>query len=106
MRGLRTTLLAVGFAFSIAACDSGGTGSVQAPVDEHVHRNALIELDWGAVANSSVCNGFEPGRPVPVANEDEFGFCMNNCVTPPSGEPGCQQTCCEEVTGCEQCFVQ
>lgn len=104
-RGLETTFIAIGFAFSIVACD-------RHPGDGRTDDEQALQLDLsggepGATANALRCNGHEPGRPVPSSKERELDRCMRDCDPPPLGEPGgCWSSCCEEVTGCSECFVR
>ena len=94
MRGIRTVLFGLGLASSIAACEGPG-GPVQAPTEVRVHRNAL-EGDGAACSSASV---------VPAELEGELADCLNVCNEAADGET-CARTCCEEVTGCEQCSVE
>src|SRR5262249_41176491 len=85
MKGLRTALMGIGLAFSIAACD-GGHSKVGVPGDPRVQRNALA----AAV-------------PVPSERAVEFDDCLGACEAAPEASV---QSCCEEVTGSAQCFVE
>jgi len=85
MKGFRTALVGIGLAFSIVACD-GGHSKVGAPIDVHVQRNGLAAA-----------------APVPSERAGEFDDCLGACEAAPEA---CVRSCCEEVTGSAQCFVE
>jgi len=88
MKGLRRTLVGIGFVCSIAACD-GGQPPVAKPIDVHVLRNSLSAAD--------------PGVPVPSELAGEFDDCLVACEAAPEA---CAQSCCEVVTGSGECFLE
>jgi hypothetical protein len=62
-----------------------------------------------------VCNGSQPGLPIPINREDEFDQCFTGCVNGPfhPTDGVCWGTCCRQVTarsslpgGCAECFFQ
>ena len=67
-------------------------------------------------ANSFVCNGTQPGLPVPISKEAQFDQCLTDCLNasnPPQTFGTCWGECCRLVTataqlpgGCPQCFLQ
>ena len=88
MKGLRTALVGIGFAISIAACDGGHSTNGKA-TGAHVLRNGLSAAD--------------PGVPVPGELAGEFDDCLSACR---AAADACEKTCCQEVTGSGECFVE
>jgi len=83
MKGLRTALVGIGIALSMAACASADTPAGRAP-DVHVQRNSL------------------DGVAVPSELAGALDDCLGACE---AGPETCVATCCEEVTGSPQCSV-
>src|SRR5215470_3208309 len=93
LRGLGKAVFALTFAFAIGACDSAPT-TLKGTVDPRLHHLAVV-------ASDSACA-------VPASNESDLAQCLEACASSPSGagDEACEQSCCTEVTGCTECFVE
>ena len=115
-------VLLIGLSIAIGACvapEEARRDDQAAQVDRSVAGTPAQvvgdELESTFENQHFVCNGTQPGLPIPVEKEDQFSACMPACLNGPFHPTFgvCWGTCCRQVTatpslpgGCAQCFIQ
>lgn len=69
------------------------------------------ELQSEGIVHPNSCPIGPPGIPVPISKEGAYDTCYANCMATPPGPwgptPGqCSSTCCTQITGCQECYLQ
>lgn len=96
-------MLALGLSVGVAAQGCAATTG-----DEDVASQDAPGLEAESV---NACPIGPPGKPVPISKEGAFASCVTTCMAtpwPPYGptQGQCDASCCVQITGCSECYLQ
>lgn len=101
IRRLGAMSIYLGMMVGVPAC----TAPVERTDDE---ATSTDRSELAADPHAFVCNGFEPGLPIPLSKESTYESCLVTCNNGPDHPTNgqCVGTCCTQVVRCAQCFEQ